>query len=145
MAAVISFMILLSVHDWSENQNGVRVKFGDGSVGTLPRSSRGYDLSVRTLASAGQAPVAVTWGGKEVLVSAIPARRDAVQAITELNDGSWRLVLTKMDGTPRVLPDHPAFSRIRSVVTRSVAEKREIWLAIQLPEFVVADARIADN
>jgi hypothetical protein len=100
---------------------------------------------VDALTTSGKAPVVVEWGGKGVVLAASPARRDVVKWMVEIPEGGWRLVMTQMNGTPKLLPQTPEFSKIRSVVNTSITEKREIWLAIKLPEFIVVDAQLVDK
>ena len=145
MAAILSIIVLLTVQEWSEDQGGAVVRFTDGSTGLLARTNRDYDWSLMAIADNRKLPVAVTWKDKAVLLEVRPARRDRVSGMKELPDKSIRLVMTRMDGTPRLLPENPDFARLRSIAERSLAEKRDIWLAIQLPEFIVADARITDQ
>ena len=145
MAAVVSLMILLTVQEWTESQAGVTAKFSDGSVGLLSRSSRDYAFSVGILTTSGKAPIVVEWGAKGEVLSASRARRDLVKWMTEIPEGGWRLIMTKMNGTPKLLPQTPEFSRIRSVVNDSIAEKREVWLAIKLPEFIIVDAQLVER
>jgi hypothetical protein len=138
-------MILLTVREWTESEAGVTAKFSDGTVGLLSRSSPDYAYSVDALTTSGKAPVVVKWGGKGVVVAASPADRDLVKWMVEIPEGGWLLVMTQMNGTPKLLPQTPEFSRIRSVVNTSIAEKRGIWLAIKLPEFIVVDAQLVDK
>lgn len=145
MTGIVILMILLTVREWTESEAGVTAKFGDGTVGLLSRSSPDYAYSVDALTTSGKAPVVVEWGGKGVVLAASPARRDLVKWMVEIPEGGWRLVMTQMNGTPKLLPQTPEFSRIRSVVNTSIAEKREIWLAIKLPEFIVVDAQLVDK
>ena len=145
MAAIMSLIVLLTVQEWSEDHTGATVKFKDGSAGFIARTNPDYPFSLKALANSTKGPLAVNWGGKGILLELRPARRDRVSGMAELPDKSLRFVMTRMNGTPRLLPENPDFARIRSVATRSLDEKRDIWLAIQLPEFIVADARIADE
>ena len=145
MAAMVSLMILLTVQEWTESQAGVTARFGDGSVGLLSRSSKDYASSAGILTTSGKAPVVVEWGGKGEVLSASRARRDLVKWMIENPEGGWRLIMTRMNGTPKLLPQTPEFSKIRSVVNTSIVEKREIWLAIKLPEFVVVDAQLVER
>lgn len=145
MSVVVSLIILLTVQEWTEGDAGVTAKFGDGTVGLLSRSSPDYAYSVDALTTSGKAPIVVQWGGKGVVVEASRPRRDAVREIHDLPDGSWRLKMTRMNGMPRLLPGNPDVARIRSVISASIAEKRDVWLAIKLPDFTVADALLVDK
>jgi hypothetical protein len=145
MSAMVSLMILLTVQEWTESEAGITARFKGGAVGLLSRTRPGYAPSVGILTSGGKAPIVVEWAGKGEIASASRARRDLVKWMVENPEGGWRLVMTKMNGTPKLLPDTPEYSRIRSVVDTSIAEHREIWVALKLPEFVLVDAQLVER
>jgi hypothetical protein len=142
--SLTTVIVLLTVRSWSEDRVGLKIEFREGQRGTLLRSSVGYSLSERTVIQSAGKPVVAKWGGKDLLLSVTPAYLDTVKAMTDLKDGSWRIMLTRRNGMPKFFASHPDARRIHDILTKSLRDGSPIWLAIQLPEFIVADARFAE-
>jgi hypothetical protein len=141
MRSAATLILLLTVQDYSEAELGVTVAFREGQRGLLVRRSATFVSSFNALSAAAGQPVATEWAGSNVLVSISRARRDRVVAINRLPDGTWIVTMARMNGTPRLPADHPHLSQFMSMLRESMQQKKDLWLAIRLPDFTIEDIR----
>jgi hypothetical protein len=136
-------VLLLTVQEYSEVEGGLAVVFAEGQRVRLPRTSPGYDSSHRALAGSNRTGgvVATEWQGSHHLVSISRARRDRVVALHRDRDGGLLAAMVRMSGNPRLPAGHPHLRRFSSMLASSMQREKDLWLALFLPEFTIADLR----